>query len=662
MATIADAFSRLFSADGFVPRRICGRWPDWLVAEHIAGNALVWLAYVALPILIWRLARRRPELRPFRGLALSLAFFVGLCGLGHFLDMAAFFRPMYRLSGHVLIATGLVSWWTAWATMRAWPAIMAMKSPEELERQVAERTEELTRAIAELRRSEIDRAYLATIVESSNEAIISKDFDGVITSWNAGAERLFGYPAAEAIGRPVTFLFPPDHLGEEPVILGKLRAGEPIEPFETVRMTRDGRRIDVALSLSPIRDGSGRAVGVSKVVTDITERKRSAEALRDSERRFRALIETLPQLVWSTGAKGESDYLSPQWLDYSGCADSGEVKARWHEILHADDRARFESVWGASLASGEPYDTEYRMRRVDGAFRWFKVRGVPIRDADGRVVRWFGTCTDIHDQMLTEEVLRASERTYRAIGESIPFGIWICDAEGRNTYTSQSFLRLVGLSQAECAGYGWARTIHPDDAGRSLEAWKACVRDEGTWDAEQRIPRGRRPLASDPDPRRADPGRRRPGRPLGRDQPRHRRPEGRRGGAPGQRGPPASGPSGGPDRPLGIRPQGGPGDVSQRPQGALRPPRRAAVELLRRGDRLPPPRRPSRRDGGRRACDRGGHPPRYRAPGRLAGRDGPLAVRQGGRLPARNPASRRGWSASTSTSPSARRPSCRSGS
>ena len=217
---------------------------------------------------------------PFKGFFVAFALFIGLCGLGHFLDMLAFFRPMYRLSGHVLVATGLVSCWTVWSLRRAWPALMAMKSPAELERVIAERTAELTRAIDGLRRAEADRALPGAIVESSDDAIMGKDLDGVVTSWNAGAERLFGYAADEAIGRPMTFLFPPDRRGEESALLERLG---PRRERGSLRVgaADQGRPADRRLPdhLARSRTIPARIVGISKIARDISERKSAEEAL-----------------------------------------------------------------------------------------------------------------------------------------------------------------------------------------------------------------------------------------------------------------------------------------------------------------------------------------------------------------------------------------------
>lgn len=125
-----------------------------------------------------------------------------------------------------------------------------------------------------------ERAFLAAIVDSSNDAIVSKTLDGKITSWNRAAEILFGYTAAEMIGTPITRLFPEDRLGEEDLIMGKIRSGSPVERYETIRLRKDGTPLDVAVTVSPIRGTAGRIIGASKTVRDITERKQTEARLR----------------------------------------------------------------------------------------------------------------------------------------------------------------------------------------------------------------------------------------------------------------------------------------------------------------------------------------------------------------------------------------------
>src|SRR5688572_17415627 len=130
------------------------------------------------------------------------------------------------------------------------------------------------------------RARLAAIVDSSDDAIVSKTLDGIITSWNGAAERLFGYSAAEAIGRSIFLIIPDDRRAEESDVLARLRRGEKIDHFETVRQAKDGRRIPISLTVSPIRDPQGTIVGASKVARDVSERVAAREALRRAQEKL----------------------------------------------------------------------------------------------------------------------------------------------------------------------------------------------------------------------------------------------------------------------------------------------------------------------------------------------------------------------------------------
>ena len=146
-------------------------------------------------------------------------------------------------------------------------------------------TQWFTRDVTERKRDEQTRALLAAIIAASDDAIISKTLDGVITSWNAGAERMYGWTEAEALGRPIDLIIPPDRLGEEREILKRLRAGERIDHFETVRRAKDGRLFDISLTISPVKDATGRIVGASKIARDITDRKRIEAEREEAERR-----------------------------------------------------------------------------------------------------------------------------------------------------------------------------------------------------------------------------------------------------------------------------------------------------------------------------------------------------------------------------------------
>src|SRR5205807_6144972 len=151
----------------------------------------------------------------------------------------------------------------------------------------------LAASVSEQRQAEATRAYLADIVDSSDDAIIGKTLEGIVASWNRGAERIFGYTAEEVLGQPITMLIPPDRVDEEPKIIDRLRRGERIEHFETVRRRKDGEEVDVSLTISPIEDATGKIIGISKIARDISERQRAKEEL---ERLVRDLTDALAQV------------------------------------------------------------------------------------------------------------------------------------------------------------------------------------------------------------------------------------------------------------------------------------------------------------------------------------------------------------------------------
>ncbi len=173
------------------------------------------------------------------------------------------------------------------------------------------------RDVTERKQAERTTSLLAAIVDCSDDAILSKKLDGTITSWNESAERLFGYKAEEAVGQHITLIVPWERRSEEEDILRRLARGERVEHFETVRRRKDGTCLDVSLTISPIRDGAGRAIGASNVARDIGERKRIEVALRESEERFRAIFETTPEcvkLISSDGTLLHMNGLGWRWL------------------------------------------------------------------------------------------------------------------------------------------------------------------------------------------------------------------------------------------------------------------------------------------------------------------------------------------------------------
>jgi PAS domain S-box-containing protein len=223
------------------------------------------------------------------------------------------------------------------------------------------------------------------------------------------------------------------------------------------------------------------------VQKELAEHKRIQEALRASEEKFRAMADHIAQFAWMTDAQGWIFWYNRRWFEYTGTTLEDMQGWGWQKVHHPDHVERVTARFRRALETGEFWEDTFPLRGRDGEYRWFLSRAVPIRDEAGRVLRWFGTNTDITAQREAELALRRSEALYRAIGESIDYGIWVCDAEGRNTYASESFLKLVGVTQEQCAEFGWGEVLHPDDAERTITAWRECVRAGEVWDCEHRF-------------------------------------------------------------------------------------------------------------------------------------------------------------------------------
>ena len=267
------------------------------------------------------------------------------------------------------------------------------------------------------------RNHLAAVVASSDDAIISKTLEGVIVTWNEGARRIFGYAPEEVIGKPITIIVPPELLNEEPRILARLRHGERIDHYQTVRMCKDGSRVNISLTVSPVRNAKGDIVGASKIARDITPQKRAEEALRVSDNRFRIMADSAPVLIWMANTARSFTWFNKTWREFTGRPMDEEVGFGWTQNVHADDLENCLEHFTQSFEKRVPFRLEHRLGRHDGTWRWVINQGTPLYEGVTESFSGYvGSCTDITDlrqaQSERDELLQA-ERSARTEAERL---------------------------------------------------------------------------------------------------------------------------------------------------------------------------------------------------------------------------------------------------
>ncbi len=270
------------------------------------------------------------------------------------------------------------------------------------------------RDITERRRAEEERERLVAIVESSDDTILSKDLDGRVTSWNAGAERMYGYAAAEAVGRHVSFIVPPDRREELSGLMERVARGERVSHLETIRVGKDGRRVEVSLSIAPMKDGGGRVVGASTIARDITERKATERELRESEERYRDLVENARDIIYTQDLEGKYTSVNSageQLLGYTREEVRGMSQL---QVVAPEYRERAREMIARKLAGNGKTVYELEVVARDGRRLAVEVNS-RLTYRDGVAVGVQGIARDVTERRRAEELLRAADR--RAVEE-----------------------------------------------------------------------------------------------------------------------------------------------------------------------------------------------------------------------------------------------------
>ncbi len=269
------------------------------------------------------------------------------------------------------------------------------------------------RDVSERENAEAQGRRLAAIVDSATDAVVGKDLAGTITTWNRAAEQLVGHRAADAIGRHISMLVPPDLRAQEEGILQRLAAGETIEPFETVRLRQDGSAVDVRLSVSPIRDAEGRVIGASKFARDVTEHRRVEQALRDSEQRFRTLVDYATDGIFIADSQGRYLDVNPAGARMLGRTREQMLTLGVADVVAPGEAGRIGPEF-ERLRAGERVTSTWRFRRPDGSGFWGEVHVQQLPDE-----RVLATLRDVTDREQYERDLQRYQQELRDLAQQL---------------------------------------------------------------------------------------------------------------------------------------------------------------------------------------------------------------------------------------------------
>jgi PAS domain S-box-containing protein len=292
----------------------------------------------------------------------------------------------------------------------------------------------------------------------------------------------------EVIGKPLAqtpwWSFSP--AGQEQVRAAIARAskGETVL-FETLVRSREGMFLHFEVAITPHVNADHHIEYLVIAGIDITARKRAGDELR-------FLIDAIPQFVWIMRPDGWCDYCNQRWCDYTGMTFQQAQGDGWLQAIHPDDQQPTLVVWQRAVQTGRLYETEQRVRQgTTGEYRWFLVRAEPFKDAQGQIVKWFGTSTDIEEQKRAEQKLKESEENWHVLAETVPQLVWTTRAEDSlSDYFNRRFCDYTHATREQLYGYGWSQFLHPDDSERTLVARERALRTGIPYEVEYRFREG----------------------------------------------------------------------------------------------------------------------------------------------------------------------------
>jgi PAS domain S-box-containing protein len=460
-----NAIGNWIAAINLLPN-ICNiNWPPSLIATYLISDLVIFLSYFFISVAIIRFARKRRDFS-YRGALWLIAAFILTCGATHLTDAVLLWQPIYQIDTLLNVFTAAISMATVIFLWKLIPHLLRLPNPDLLRRinqklrfEIRERKaveNALRLAMQSLEERLLARQILmAQVVESSDDAIFSWNLDGQISSWNRAAAEIFGYSEKEILGQHIATLTPSQNRAEDDRILKEVGAGVSIQHFETRRMRKDGTELDVAITASPLRDGSGRIIGVAELLRDISARKEAEESLR----KLSLAIEQCPISVVITNLNAEVEYVNDALVTVSGYT-RGEIVGKNPRLFRSGYTAgqEYTTMWQA-LLRGETWEGEIENRRKDGQKYIEYARISPIRRSDGKISHYLGIKEDV----------TVRRRDFRRIQALIRIGK-MAEVLDERDFLSQGLELIEELTDSSI---GFLHFVNDDQETIELVTWTA---------------------------------------------------------------------------------------------------------------------------------------------------------------------------------------------
>jgi PAS domain S-box-containing protein len=316
---------------------------------------------------------------------------------------------------------------------------------------------------------------LSGIIENSPGMIMTTDSQGKVDFISHQCEKILGYKSEKFIGMDMPEIIHPDDISKMHEIHGSVMLGKPVENIEYRIKRGDNDNWDwISHTAKPIMN-NGKLKSIQSNIINITKEKKAEEALTRSEAEFRKLAESVPQIVWVTRADGWNIYFNQQWMDYTGLTLEESYGHGWNKPFHPDDQKRAWEAWQDAVNNHAEYSIDCRLRRHDGTYQSWLVRGVPQMDPSGKILKWFGTCTNIEQLKQSERALRESEEKFRTMMNSSADAIFITDQKGNYLYVNPKATEMLGYSAEELTKMSIAQISNKKNLVEDMKAFQKLL-------------------------------------------------------------------------------------------------------------------------------------------------------------------------------------------